>query len=285
MKAANKATKQRLLRELGEEDRVDMRSCGGTGGAFLLPPRAAAHHMADVHFLVALRRRLCVDDPACLDRVEGLASVVQSVVTNVAAGPEEVQQTCRHRRAEDGHLCGAPLDARGHHAGTCEIGGGVVHRHDGVRDWLAAWIAEQSGQVVSTEQYVPRWELVEEDGNIVRARLDVVFQDNQARTVYADVAIVAASTVCLPTRRARAARNGEAAAKAEDGMRLRYPGPNLMPFVVELLGRPGQDAISLLRSFAPTDPGERSEVLGKAWQTLSVLIQTAHAEQLLSARQ
>ena len=56
-----------------------------------------------------------------------------------------------------------------------------------------------------------------------------------------------------------------------------------MPFVVELLGRPGDDAISLLRSFAPSDPIERSRVLGDAWQTLSVRIQTAHAEQLLNA--
>ena len=113
--------------------------------------------------------------------------------------------------------------------------------------------------------------------------LDVVFNDTQARTVYADVTIVAASTTCPATRRSRGARNGAAAAKAEGSKRLRYPGPNLAPFAIELLGRPGEDAISLLRSFAPSDPVERSRVLGDAWQTLSVLIQTAHAEQLLSA--
>ena len=56
-----------------------------------------------------------------------------------------------------------------------------------------------------------------------------------------------------------------------------------MPFVVEVLGRPGEDAMSLLRSFAPSDAEERSNILGAAWQTLSVISQTAHAEQLLSA--
>ena len=136
---------------------------------------------------------------------------------------------------------------------------------------------------MTIEQFVPAWDRLEADGSFVRARLDVVFQDTNARTTYADVAIVAAFTVCLSTRRARAARNGAAAATAEDGKRLRYPGPSLVPFVVELLGRPGDDATSLLRSFAPGDPLERSCVLGAAWQTLSVLIQTAHAEQLLSA--
>ena len=91
--------------------------------------------------------------------------------------------------------------------------------------------------------------------------------------------------MCRASQRTRAARNGVAAAEAEDSKRLRYPGPNLVPFVVELLGRPGEDAISVLRSFAPSDPAERSTVLGHAWQTLSVLIQNAHAEQLMSAVQ
>ena len=165
----------------------------------------------------------------------------------------------------------------------CEVGGGVVAQHNGVRDWLSGWIAEQSGQIVSLEQFVPRWDRVEEDGSVTRARLDVAFLDTQARSMYADVAIVAASTICPATQRVRAARNGAAAARAEDGKRLRYPGTSFVPFVVEVLGRPGDDAVSLLRSFAPTDPEERSRVLGAAWQTLSVLIQTAHAEQLLGA--
>ena len=82
---------------------------------------------------------------------------------------------------------------------------------------------------------------------------------------------------------ARAARSGAAAASMEDTKRRRYPGPNLIPFVVEAMGRPGDDAVALLRSFAPADPSERSVVLGSAWQALSVLIQMENAELLLSA--
>ena len=159
-----------------------------------------------------------------------------------------------------------------------------MHCHNHVRDWLAGWIAEQTGQVVDTEQRVPRWDRMGNDGEMERARLDVAFQDTQARTVYADVAIVAASSESPALERMRAARDGAAAARAEDGKRLRYPGPNLIPFVVEKLGRPGADAVALLRSFAPSAPEERSHVLGYAWQTLSVIIQTEHAELLLSAR-
>jgi hypothetical protein len=254
-----------------------------------------------------------MQSPACLDAVEGVvcksvahfggqgAAQIAGQASEVAAGAldscpfgadaeaaahaaNDDDHRCRHRHAGTRLLCGEALDDRGHHAAVCEVGGGVVHRHDGVRDWLAGWIAAMSSQTVSTEQFVPTWDKVREDGTILRARLDVVFQDTQARTAYADIAIVAASSVCSSLKRARAARDGAAAARAEDGKRMRYPGPNLVPFVIELLGRPGADAIALLRSFAPRDPMERSEALGKAWQALSVQIQIAHAEQLLSAQ-
>ena len=87
------------------------------------------------------------------------------------------QSLCRHRHAEDRSLCNAVIDPRGHHAATCEVGGGVVARHNGARDWLAYWIAAQSGQTVSIEQYVPRWDRVDDDGSVMRARLDVVFSE------------------------------------------------------------------------------------------------------------
>ena len=158
-----------------------------------------------------------------------------------------------------------------------------MHRHDRIRDWLAGWIAEHSGQTVATEQYVPRWDRRKQDGTLERARLDVVFQDHNGQTVYVDVSVPAASTTCPATARTRMARDGAAAARMEDSKRLRYPGPTLVPFVVEALGRPGSDAVALLRSFAPTDPEERSKVLGCAWQSLSVLLQTENAELLMSA--
>ena len=78
-------------------------------------------------------------------------------------------------------------------------------------------------------------------------------------------------------------RSGAAAARAEDGKRLRYPGPSLVPFALEALGRPGQSAIAYLRSLAPTEPHARSKWLGSTWQTLSVLLQTGNAKLLVTA--
>ena len=135
--------------------------------------------------------------------------------------------------------------------------GGVVRRHDRIRDWLA--------------------------DTIERARLDVVFNNRHGQRVYLDVVVPSAGTTNPETARARAAKDGAAAARAADGKRVRYPGPDLVPFAIEALGRPGKDALSFLRSLAPTDPETRSVVLGSAWQELSVLLQMENAELLLAA--
>ena len=64
---------------------------------------------------------------------------------------------------------------------------------------------------------------------------------------------------------------------------VRYPGPDLVPFAVEALGRPGKGAVAFLRSLAPADPELRSAALGSSWQALSATLQVENAELLLSA--
>ena len=56
----------------------------------------------------------------------------------------------------------------------------------------------------------------------------------------------------------------------------------MVPFAVEALGRLSLEAEDLLRSLAPVDKQTRSVVLCQAKQSLSVVIQTRHAD-LLSA--
>ena len=131
-----------------------------------------------------------------------------------------------------------------------------------------------------------KWERVVRgaDGDrIERARLDVAFNNHHGQRVYLDAVITTAATTNPETARSRAARDGAAAARSEDGKRLRYPGPDLVPFALEALGRPGRDAARFLRSLAPLDPERRSATLGATWQSLSVLLQTENAELLLSA--
>ena len=62
------------------------------------------------------------------------------------------------RRRQDGRLCGAYLDARGHHARKCCIGGSVDARHNSLRDWGASAWTLCTGTPAGTEQHVPQWD-------------------------------------------------------------------------------------------------------------------------------
>ena len=124
---------------LSQDDKVDLRSAGGPGaGGFIEPPvlfeDEEAKPMPDQHFLVSVRDRLRL--PVC-----------------------PPQATCQHRR-QDGTLCGAPLDSRGKHALKCEVGPTREARHDGLRDFTAAFHPKVSGYVAPKEQRVTAWDRV-----------------------------------------------------------------------------------------------------------------------------
>ena len=184
--------------------------------------------MPNHHFVVAVRCRL---------RAEAVPP---------AAGG------CQHAYVETGRRCGRDLDVKGRHARTCKIGGGVVARHDRIRDWLAKFVGTMIGREALTEQFVPHWDR-HRDGALERARLDVVFDNVQGRRVHVDVAVVEASTADPHDQRQRAARDGAAASREEDVKRRRYPGPSLVPFVMESMGRLGEGADTLLRAIVPKD--------------------------------
>ena len=155
------AARKRLLAQLGGDDRIDFRSAGGGGGAFLLPPSEQTHLMPDDHFTVATRLRLRVPHPGHLGRQP----------------PGQAQQ-CGHQYVQSRRQCTGLLDSRGLHGLVCNVGGGVDHRHDRIRDWLARLIRDLTGQAAVIEQFVPKWDrVVRVDGadTIERARLDVVF--------------------------------------------------------------------------------------------------------------
>ncbi len=121
------------------------------------------------------------------------------------------------------------------------------------------------------------------NGELQLARLDVAFDNALGKRVYVDVAVTDAGTVDLHELRQRAAADGAAALRKEDRKRLRYPGPELLPFVVEALGRPGGSAMSFLKEVAPKSLEERAKALGAARQSLSALLQMGNAELLMSA--
>jgi hypothetical protein len=282
---------RQLLLFVSEEDRIDIRSAGGPGsGAFLLPPTQTSHTVPDLYLKVALRRRLRFSFPAS---------------ASVPAAPSH----CKHR-FPDGSYCGAQLDDRSHHAGSCKVGGGVLFGHNQIRDWLAAWLERMTGRRTATEQFVSAWDTVESvidpvtgapeidpatgqpRQRVQHAKLDNAFDDAEGRRSYVDVEVVSASSASSEVRARRACADGVAAAEGVAMKQRKYPAAKspatpLVPFVVESLGRLSEPALGLLRSVAPVaaaaGAGVRSRELRSAQQELSALVQIRLAEQLLSA--
>ena len=194
---------------------------------------------------------------------------------------------CQHRR-RDGRLCGEPLDARGRHALKCECGPTRDGRHDGLRDVAARLHAKITGYVACTEQRVIAWDRVNpQTGLLEEARLDVATRDAaNGRPIFLDAMVTCAHCGYAPRQRARAGKDGAAAADAVRSKRLRYPpeGGELVPLIFETGGRPAEETLAYVRSLgAQAGVAERGLLVRSVWQQLSVALQSGNAEMLLSA--
>ena len=257
-----------VLGFLGDADAADVQSHGGTGAStFLLPTVDGVKPMPDKHFAVSLRDRLVL--PVCR---EG--------------------DRCQHRRKVDGRLCGAYLDARGHHARKCGLGGGLDRRHNGIRDWAATASAASFGSPALTEQRVPQWDVVDgRTGELEQAVLDVVVTDpGNGVSLYVDAVVKCAHTDDPGRLRARARKAGRAAAEAAMDKRRRYAqaGANLIPLAFEDGGRPSEEAVAFVRRLgaARTEAEEGSLEWGgtaRLWQEVSTILQLGNADLVLSA--
>jgi len=191
----------------------------------------------------------------------------------------------------------------------------MLHGHDGTCDELRL-ILEACGSTAQREQHIPAWDrpvldsagaAVYEDrrdalghlvcdtaGHVIRdqvwdrAIMDLCFTDRGGRRAHADVTIGAARTVQAEEQQLRNQTDGRKASLLAARKRLRYdpssnPHEGFTPFAIESHGRLGDDALALLRGMAPTERRDRSRVLARALQGLSVRVQTRLAEQLLSA--
>ena len=232
-----------------DQDRTHLAS-GYGAGAFLTPPEGEPP-VDDKYFKVAVRRRL-----RCPTLV-----------------PQQ-SLTCCHR-SRDGRPCGAVLPAdNGHHAVCCSRGGGTVARHGAVRDTLAAWLRDDLGLSVHTEQEVPRWHTARE-----RAVLDLVYAGPAANTVKMDVSVVDGATTHRGVRQAK-----WCLARRERTKHHRYPGPGLVPFVLDTRGRWGHEAMAWLRAVARTVPQDlRADAMARCRYKVSVALQRGVADQVWSA--
>ena len=80
-----------------------------------------------------------------------------------------------------------------------------------------------------------------------------------------------------------ARRRGGVQAKRRKYPPEKHPRATLVPFVLEGLGRPSEQALDLLRSVAPTTMSARAIAIRGAYYELSTLLALRQAELLLSA--
>ena len=262
-KKTSTALRERLLRELGVDDRVAFRAAGGPGaGSFLLPPGPDTPSMPDAHFVVEVQGRL-----------------------RLSVCPEGA--TCKHICHTTGRPCGALLDRWGKHARSCGVGGSRDARHDGLRDYIAKNHSNVTGIVANTEQRVPAWDRVTAAGELEEARLDVATRDAiTGRTVYVDVTVTCEHSKTAAKQQARARNDGVAAQSAVQKKRSRYPpaGGELIPMAFEANGRPSDETIEFVRSYGHgLEKSERSAVVSRMWQDLNTILHVGNAEMILSA--
>ena len=161
-------------------------------------------------------------------------------------------------------------------------------RHNALRDFTASFHPNVTGYVANTEQRVTAWDRVNpRTGLLEEARLDVATRVvGSGRTVFVDANVTCAHSGYEPRQRARAGKDGVAAADSVRQKRLRYPpsGGELIPLVFEAGGRPAEETVAFVRHWvADMDDAERSKVIRHAWQQYSCILQSGNAEMILSA--
>ena len=119
------------------------------------------------------------------------------------------------------------------------------------------------------------------------ARLDVATRDAASgRKIFLDTCVTCAHCGFEPRQRARAKKDGVAAADAVRGKRRRYPpeGGELVPLIFEAGGRPAEETVAYVCSLGlELDSAERTQVMRLAWQQYSNVLQAGNAEMILSA--
>jgi len=153
------------------------------------------------------------------------------------------------------------------------LGGGPVQRHHAVRDALKEWL-ESIGVKADTEQEIPEWNQPD-----ARAVLDIVYRDGASGRVCMDVSITDGAELA---RRGRPWRH--VLERRERRKHRRYPGPGLRPFVIDVGGRWGREALAWLRQVLRRVPkDERGEAARNCRAGVAAALQTQCAVQFCTA--
>ena len=223
---------------------VTRKESGGTGaGAWLLAPRNPKHWLSDQAFVTSVRARMYLP-------------IFQST--------GECMHSTRPRPDRPLHRCPCQRDRHGRHAFHCNLGGGILRRHNAMRDMAADMVMECTELPATIEQHD---QALGDD-----RRPDLRHQNWRGETVHIDVAIVSPHAQSVRGD-PRQLRPGGLVASHEALKKRKYPELRLIPAVSSHLGRPGADLVTWIRSLCrDTDPAQRSDRISSLWQTWSTTL-------------
>lgn len=159
-----------------------------------------------------------------------------------------------------------------------------MKRHDRVVRVLASIITQITGTRVHIERRTAEIRRIFR-GRLQEGQMDLLVTDIMGARTYIDVTIVSPIVHTAYHLAAAAKKPGYAALRAEYGKRQRYPIPNLIPFVLELGGRPGPTALRFVRELFKVEGSTRSQTIADVWATISSTLQSSIADQLHAAHQ
>ena len=203
-------------------------------------------HLCSADQLTAIEAAAGPSAGAWLDITEGAMPLAdhawrQAVLRRLNYQILPVEKPCQ-LRTRQGVACRQRMCLKAFHALICPVGPMMTARHDAVKAALLGWIHGQ-GVSALAEQIVPHWRA--KDGT--EARLDIVYTAGPRGTVYIDVTI----TCCTHANREGQPWQDVATRllRREITKHHRYPGPGLVPFVVDTNGRWGPEAEVWLKGF------------------------------------
>ena len=145
---------------------------------------------------------------------------------------------------------------------------------------IADVIQSHSGPKVYIEQAVPALTRIV-NGQREHARMDLVFNLNGSAT-YLDISILAPFS-CTPSLLAAAStRLGHMAKRAEKSKFESYPHINLVPFILETTGRPGQHARNFINNLMK-EVDNPSLAIRNTLSTIQSVLHSAISNQQLTA--
>ena len=225
------------------------RSCGGPGaGGWLMPASHLSAVLSDEEFRTGISLRLFLDQ------------VPENYVCPFSSTPAAAK-------------CGSQLDSQGLHLIACPVGGGLVGRHDSIRDVLRGLLVDQGFNThVEQSLFAPTGELI--------GRSDLCWVNDRCMAVHIDVAIVSPASVAA-LKKGSAKRDGVAAELMENTKLIKYLSSRaaITPFVLEAGGRFGPKALRAVRSSF-----RESEAAAQAYQFITAQLVRANALAMARAR-